>query len=132
MKARVKATGETIEVMQVYEKGESFYVRLDMLDTTEVRYHISELEFEGFETEGKFAETCLNGIKQDIVYAPDYWTCLEHRYAGMAMQGMLANTSLMSMLFDATKDHDEMLKEVVICSHEYAHALVEKMKEERK
>ena len=25
MKARVKATGETIEIMQVYEKGESFY-----------------------------------------------------------------------------------------------------------
>ena len=63
---------------------------------------------------------------------PDYWTKLEHQYAGMAMQGMLANTSLMSMLFDATKDHDELLKEVIICSHEYAHALVEKMKEERK
>ena len=63
---------------------------------------------------------------------PDYWTRLEHQYAGMAMQGMLSNTSLMSMLFDATKDHDELLKEVIICSHEYAHALVEKMKEERK
>ena len=60
---------------------------------------------------------------------PDYWTRLEHQYAGMAMHGMLANTSLMSMLFDATKDHDELLKEVIICSHEYAHALVEKMKE---
>ena len=128
MKARVKATGEVIEVMQVYEKGESFYVRLDMLDTLEVRYHISELEFEGFETEGKFAEVCLNGIKQDIVYDPDYWTKLEHQYAGMAMQGMLSNTSLITVLFDATKDHDELLKEVVICSHEYAHALVEKMK----
>ena len=60
---------------------------------------------------------------------PDYWTRLEHQYAGMAMQGMLANTSLISMLFDATKDHDELLKEVIICSHEYAHALVEKLKE---
>jgi hypothetical protein len=37
MKARVKATGEIVEIMQVYEKGESFYVRLDMLDTTEAR-----------------------------------------------------------------------------------------------
>lgn len=129
MKATIKATGETIEVMQVYEKGESFYVRLDMLDTVEVRYHINELEFEGFETEGKFAETCLNGIKQNIVYDSDYWTKLEHQYAGMAMQGMLSNTSLITVLFDATKDHDELLKEVIICSHEYAHALVEKMKE---
>ena len=128
MKARVKATGEVIEVMQVYEKGESFYVRLDMLDTLEVRYHISELEFEGVETEGKFAQICLNGIKQGIDCNPDYWTRLEHQYAGMAMQGMLSNTSLITVLFDATKDHDELLKEVVICSHEYAHALVEKMK----
>ena len=63
---------------------------------------------------------------------PDYWTRLEHQYAGMAMQGMLSNTSLMSMLFDATKDHDELLKEVIICSHEYAHALVEKLKEKEK
>ena len=88
MKARVKATGELIEIMQVYEKGESFYVRLDMLNTSEVRYHISELEFEGFETEGKFAETCLNGIKQGADYIPDYWTRLEHTYAGMAIQGI--------------------------------------------
>ena len=131
MKATIKATGETIEVMQVYEKGESFYVRLDMLDTVEVRYHISELEFEGFETEGKFAETCLNEIKQDIVYDHDYWTKLEHQYAGIAMQGMLSNTSLITVLFDATKDHDELLKEIMICSHEYAHALVEKMKEDK-
>lgn len=48
------------------------------------------------------------------------------------MQGMLSNTSLISMLFDTTKDHDELLKEVVICSHEYAHALVDKYKKEEK
>lgn len=41
-----------------------------------------------------------------------------------------AITSLVSILFDATKDHDEMLKEVVICSHEYATELVEKLKNE--
>lgn len=116
MKARVKATGENIEVMQVYEKGESFYVRLDMLDTIEIRYRISDLEFEGFETEGKFAETCLNGIKQDIVYSPDYWTKLEHQYAGMAMQGLMAHTNI---------DFDEI---VDLCV-EFAHALVEKLKE---
>ena len=62
----------------------------------------------------------------------DYWTRLEHQYAGMAMQGMLSNTTLITVLFDATKDHDELLKEVIICSHEYAHALVEKYKKEEK
>lgn len=119
MKARVKATGETIEIMQVYEKGESFYVRLDMLDTTEVRYHISELEFEGFETEGKFADTCLNGIKQGIDYTPDYWTRLEHQYAGMAMQGLLQSPHLNIM-------QEEPL---VGMASSIAHALVEKLKE---
>ena len=63
---------------------------------------------------------------------PDYWTRLEHQYAGMAMQGMLSNTTLITVLFDATKDHDELLKEVIICSHEYAHALVEKYKKEER
>lgn len=127
MKARVKATGEIVEIMQVYEKGESFYVRLDMLDTTEVRYHISELEFE---TEGQFAETCLNGIKQGIDYTPDYWTRLEHQYAGMAMQGILSNPEL----FKATAKNAEEFglivpQAVAIDANCFAHALVEKMKE---
>ena len=116
MKARVKATGETIEVMQVYEKGESFYVRLDMLSTTEVRYHISELEFEGFETEGKFAETCLNGIKQGVDYNPDYWTRLEHQATIAAMQGFLAGRM------------EDTYKRVAEFSINQAHALVEKLK----
>ena len=120
MKARVKTTGETIEVMQVYEKGESFDVRLDMLNTIEIRYHISELEFEGFETEGKFAETCLNGIKKGIDYIPDYWTRLEHTYAGMAMQGLILTAS----------KHMGTDQEVAQWAKEYAHALVEKYKKE--
>lgn len=47
---------------------------------------------------------------------PDYWTRLEHTYAGMAMQGMMAHTNI---------DYDEI---VDLCV-EFAHALVEKMKE---
>ena len=126
MKARVKATGETIEVMQVYEKGESFYVRLDMLSTTEVRYHISELEFEGFETEGKFAETCLNGLKQGIMHEPDYWTRLEHQYAGMAMQGILSNPES-----ELDYKYDETLPQALAeCSVKVATALVKKLKNE--
>ena len=117
MKARVKATGETIEIMQVYEKGESFYVRLDILDTTEVRYHISELEFEGFEIEGKFAETCLNGIKQDTDYILDYWTRLEHQYVGMAMQAYII-ISQSSFCEGDMKDCKSI-----------AHALVQELKE---
>ena len=108
--------------MQVYEKGESFYVRLDMLDTIEVRYHISELEFEGVETEGKFAQICLNGIKQGIDYNPDYWTRLEHQAAIAAMQGILSMPVYGSNGSEVDQDA------VIECAMEYAHTLVEKMK----
>ena len=80
MKAKIKATGEEIEVMQVYEKGDSFYVRLDMLSTTEVRYHISELEFEGMELPNQSE--------------PDYWDKLLHQYAGMAMQAYIIGNQI--------------------------------------
>ena len=111
MKARIKATREIVDVVitqRVTHTGEQVYMTNDGCLIEE-----SRLDFNVDDT-------------------PDYWTRLEHQYAGMAMQGMLSNTSLITVLFDATKDHDELLKEVIICSHEYAHALVEKMKEERK
>jgi hypothetical protein len=53
---------------------------------------------------------------------PDYWTRLEHQYAGMAMQGFLAGG------VEATYDR------IAEFSIEQAHALIEKLKgkEERK
>lgn len=115
MKARVKATGEIVTVAYLSEDkyGNKYYNV-----TTDTRtYRETELE--------------MMSDKGDYFYTYDYWDKLLHQYAGMAMQSMLSNTSLVSILFDATKDHEEMLKEVVICSHEYAHALVEKLKEEK-
>ena len=53
---------------------------------------------------------------------PDYWTKLEHQYAGMAMQGLLQSPHLNIM-------QEEPL---VGMASSIAHALVEKMKEERK
>ena len=59
----------------------------------------------------------LNNV--EFIDAPEnYWTRLEHQYAGMAMQGMMAHTNI---------DYDEI---VDLCV-EFAHALVEKMKEEK-
>ena len=106
MKARVKATGEIISLDE----------KSTVLDTNPYNfnsYEISELEI----------------LYENTNFPKDYWQKLEHQYAGMAMQGMLSNTTLITVLFDATKDHDELLKEVIICSHEYAHALVQKLKE---
>jgi hypothetical protein len=50
---------------------------------------------------------------------PDYWTKLEHQYAGMAMQGLILTAS----------KHMGTDQEVALWAKEYAHALVEKMKE---
>ena len=116
MKARVKATGEIFEIASYAT------IPMECCDSfgNPLSFSFDEVEILSEE----------NDLKESK--APDYWTRLEHQYAGMAMQGMLSNTTLITVLFDATKDHDELLKEVIICSHEYAHALVEKMKENEK
>ena len=52
---------------------------------------------------------------------PDYWTRLEHQYAGMAMQGMIR-----------TVGHDRMYppEKIAIYAKACAAALVEKLKNE--
>lgn len=59
----------------------------------------------------------LNNV--EFLDTPDYWTKLEHQYAGMAMQGILAKYGIEPLPDDLIND---------VC--EYARALVEKMKEE--
>jgi len=51
---------------------------------------------------------------------PDYWTRLEHTYAGMAMQGILSNNELYREICKS--------RNLEITIMEYAHALVEKLK----
>ena len=51
---------------------------------------------------------------------PDYWTRLEHTYAGMFMKSFLDN-------FDGTTSMEILADDAI----ELAHALVEKMKEEK-
>lgn len=63
-------------------------------------------------------------------YNPDYWTHLKHQYAGMAMQGVLANADL---LFSLCKNRGDCPVKVVAIefANACAHALMEKMKEEK-
>lgn len=102
MKARVKATGEIIdETAMVSTLGDDFYLR--------------ELEPISENTE-----------------VIDYWTRLEHQYAGMAMQGMLNNSYLAGEFRkdpnNGIKDMSNIITKAAIV---YAHALVQKMKEEK-
>ena len=56
---------------------------------------------------------------------PDYWTHLEHQYAGMAMQGILSNPES-----ELDYKYDETLPQALAgCAAKLAHALVEKLKE---
>ena len=90
MKARVKATGEIVEI------AEYSTIYAENYDTC---FYPSELEF--------------------LDNSEDYWTRLEHQYAGMAMQGLLQSPHLNIM-------QEEPL---VGMASSIAHALVEKLKE---
>lgn len=108
MKARIKATGEIIEVSQ------GIYSPYQYVDDNGTIYTEEQLE-----------------ILQEVL-APtiDYWTRLEHQYAGMAMQAMLTSPELMQVVTSAkellTNDY---AKRVAVVADRYAHALVEELKE---
>ena len=123
MKARVKATGELVEVMQVYDKGKPSFERLNVLDTKVISYSIDELNFA--ETIGLADEEYWDKGKAEPI-CPDYWTRLEHQYAGMAMQGILTNP----IGFENIRARGTNIQiETALLASEFAHALVEKMKE---
>jgi hypothetical protein len=104
MKAKVKATGE---IVNVYFRS-PLWVNGDTKET----YFPKELE-----------EVWVKERKKPSKN-PDYWTKLEHQYAGMAMQG------LMSYVRQITpKEGRSFCDEIVGISFKVAHALVEKMKE---
>lgn len=103
MKARVIKTGKIVEVIP-YNRDGFAYIQ----DDGETVYEFHELE---------------------ILDDPDYWTRLEHTYAGMAMQGMLNNSLLITSLLKVNKSHEDIVTEVTGTAIRYAHALVEKMKE---
>ena len=97
MKARVKATGEIVEVYPCD-------TRFRKCSNMSVSWFEDELDF--FES-----RACT----------PDYWTHLEHQYAGMAMQGLLSNER-------CWEENADKIAEVAIC---YAKELVKGLRIER-
>ena len=110
MKARVKATGKIVEVKYSRQMGPDAVYR-DLI------------------TGGHYMDFELSFLPEDGT--PDYWTRLEHQYAGMAMQGMMNNSLLITGLLKVNKSHEDIVDEVTGTAIRYAHALVEKMKEEK-
>ena len=112
MKARIKGTGEIVEVIAISDYiNENGQIIGEYKDGNGMLYTSYDLDFY---------------IKEGITI-PDYWTRLEHTYAGMAMQGLMTILPNIGGLEGRTpKD------EIVDIATETAHALVQKMKEERK
>ena len=100
MKAIVKATGKIVELADGCYLNDKDYQH---------SYYAEELE----------------GVENSL----DYWTRLEHTYAGMAMQGMLNNSYLAGEFRkDPNNGIEDMSKIITKAAAVYAHALVEKMK----
>ena len=110
MKARVKETGKIFDVYGVVNK-------------TCDGYGLGEVEL-------------MVDDKDSFNYdmTPAYWEKLRHEYAGMAMQGMLSN----AVGFDAVRKEaadngiNNLIDLIAGAAIDYATALVNKLKEERK
>ena len=102
MKARVKATGEIVEVHTSDDA--------DFVDRNGKYYWEHELFF--------------GSLDVSSYDDADYWTRLEHTYAGMAMQGLMSYVEQIT-----PKKGRSFCDEIVDISFIVAHALVEKLKE---
>ena len=104
MKARVKATGEYIEVApSIYDKG--------CYDGND-GYTYTEESLIMFENE------------------PDYWTKLHHQAAIAAMQGMLSNSDYIERFTAHTVDGIACVDSLTSYANDYATALVNRLEEE--
>ena len=105
MRARIKSTGEIVDIAYTYKTvGKNPISKCEILAGE--RYNEDDLDF---------------NIEDDNT--PDYWTRLEHTYAGMAMQAYIIASHISQFSFCEGDMGD--------CKN-MAHALVQKMKEERK
>lgn len=101
MKARIKETGEIV----------------DIEDMSIVTYKSSD---------GTYVKTLIKNFTF-LDAEKDYYTKLEHQYAGMAMQGILTNP----IGFENIRARGVNIQiETALLAREFAHALVQELKEE--
>ena len=111
MKARVKATGDIVEV-------KSKVITSSVTGRNILKYVDQKTGVSYFEEELFFPKDLADNL--------DYWTRLEHQYAGMAMQGLMSYIKQIS-----PENGCSYCDAIVDFSVKIAHALVEKMKEEK-
>ena len=67
----------------------------------------------------------IKGINEE-----KYWRELKHQYAGMAMQGMLSNVSMIIVNEAVRNGNDRAVDIIARTAFVFATALIEKLKEE--
>ena len=107
MKARVKATGEIVEIVGEGIQNSNMVMAAHGEWFTKDELDIVPLSWKPFE--------------------PTYWQKLKHQYAGMAMQGLMSYVEQIT-----PKEGRSFRDEIVDISVTVAHALVEKYKKEEK
>ena len=107
IKARVKSTGDIFEVSDTTTIYPEHYDK---------SYNITEVEF-------------LDVKEKSFAKDDDYWTRLEHTYAGMAMQGICSSDIIMEKINRINAEGDKFGVLIAELSANLAHALVEKLKE---
>ena len=120
MKARVKKTGEIVEVDfdTVTIRGKQFGV---VTDTKRLCKPCRDYR--------KFYQDELEFISPEDTEVVSYWERLKHQYAGMAMQGILSNQDYCKLLLDEN-NVGSFADDVSSCAKDFATALVEKLKNE--
>lgn len=136
MKARVKATGDIVYV-RPYGSNSSSILWKDIYRN--ITYADCELDFEVTDKDEIYNKGWVDGwdeaVKSEIPKIhpklkgsdPDYWTRLEHQYAGKAMQGLMSILPQIGGIEGRSKQ-----TEVIDIATSVAHALVEKYKENEK
>lgn len=120
MKARLKATGRIIQVMNVMdEKGNGVWEEISDMTNHGPLYSYDELEFLDIP----------KGMQKGKKAEPDYWEKLKHQYAGMAMQGMLSDKEMFNAITEGVWPPNRPAYIATRCD-EYATALINRLKEE--
>lgn len=112
MKARVKTTGEIVEIIRnsAFDK-DVFY------DSNGQKYNRDELSFD------------VNEISFPN-YEPDYWDKLKHQAVISAMQGLLSNSAYLKSFEKNCIEGDHLARVVSRNAIDYATILINKLKEE--
>ena len=127
MQARVKATGEIVDVEpEPYIANDRWDIGVRFTDNDDNIHREYQLDFEDL-TQGK-ADVKEKSLPKD---EPDYWEKLKHQYAGMAMQGLLNNNNLLTTLCKGNKEVP-ICKIVLDNADIIATALVNRLKEKEK